>query len=67
LDLPTVDERLADLHARALAHHQHLIELDRIADRGVELFDTDTFALPGAILLTACAEYGVHVDDSWAG
>src|SRR5882672_3202569 len=64
LDLAPVDQRLAYLDVGALADHQDLIELHGIADGGLELFDTNTLTLLGAVLLTACAKNGVHVDYS---
>src|SRR5262245_33709085 len=64
LDLAAVQERRADLDVGALADHQYFIDLHGIADGGLELFDPNTVTLAGAVLLTACAKNGVHVDDS---
>src|ERR1044072_7854831 len=58
LDLAAVDQRLADLDVGALANHQHLIELHGVADGGLELLDSNTITLAGAVLLTARAKNG---------
>ena len=44
-------ERRADIDGRAFADHQHLVELDGVAHRDIELLDADTFALLGRYCL----------------
>ena len=46
-------ERVADLHAFAVAEHQDLVELDLAAGFGFEQLDAERFALHHAVLLTA--------------
>jgi hypothetical protein len=53
-------QRLPDRDCRALADHQDLIELDRVADRGLELLDPNALSGARAVLLTAGAKNGIH-------
>jgi hypothetical protein len=54
------NEGRSDLDAGAFAYHQHLIELDGIADGRFEPFDANALTLAGAVLLTASTKNGIH-------
>jgi hypothetical protein len=60
LDLTAIDERRANLDASALADHEHLLECDGVADRGIEALDTHALTLTGAVLLTASTKNSIH-------
>ena len=61
-DLAAGQERRPDLDVGAFADQQHLVELDGVADGGVETFHAHALALAGAVLLTACAKNSIHDD-----
>ena len=44
-DLAALEERRAELHVGALAHQQHLAELDRGAGLRIQLFDAQNAVL----------------------
>src|SRR5690606_32660291 len=53
-------ERIAELHALAVAQHQDVVELDLAAGFGFEQFDAQGLALHHAVLLTAGDNNCVH-------
>src|SRR5690348_6935107 len=59
-DLAPREQRLAELHVGALAHEQHLAELDRGAGLRVELLDAQHAVFGDAILLSAGGDHCVH-------
>ena len=64
LHLAAGQERCSDFDVGAFADHQHLVELDVVANRDVETFHAQTISGAGPVLFTACAKYSVHGDHS---
>src|SRR6185295_7686572 len=59
-DFAAGHERRADFDLGDLADHQHLVELDGIADGRVEPLDPNALTFAGAVLLTASTKNGIH-------
>ena len=53
-------QRIAELHAIAVAEHQDVVELDLAADFDIEQLDAERLALHHAVLLTAGDYNCVH-------
>jgi hypothetical protein len=64
LHFAALEQRRPDFDVGALTHHEHLIELDFVADGGVETLDAQAIPSARSVLLAACAKYSVHVDGS---
>jgi hypothetical protein len=65
LDLAAADERCTYFDIGAGAYHEHLVELDRVPDGGIEPLYPEAVAFGCSILFTARFENSVHVGDSW--
>ena len=60
LDPGAGNQRITDLDAGTIADQQYLGKFDFVTRGGVELLHFERIAFAGAVLLTACSEYGVH-------
>jgi hypothetical protein len=60
-DRAAVDDRLSDLNICAFAHHEYLVEFDRLACRDFKLLELEHFTFFYAVLLTTADNDCVHI------
>jgi hypothetical protein len=56
-----VNDRRTDLNICAFAHHEYLVEFDRLACRNFKLLKLEYFTFFNAMLLSTANNYCVHV------